>query len=797
MPWDSSAPKTEELNATSVKWDSAPPTNIELGIKDQVRNDNGSDVSQYVQEGDTLSGEQPYSLSPQTAFKVLETIDKYTGAPIRKFITEKVSGQNLEKAPTGKEQAAMMGLSTDEYGIPGIDSISVSPAGVAGVGLEVLQDPLLIGGLAIKGAKGLKAGVNTLLSGEQLTKSSANASAMAGANAEARSAAGVAQEAAQLGNSKAGVNSNITLGGGEQSVKTQFSPFEVKPPQSLKELESWKPPQNLGKMQSQRRLGEIEKIVPDLEVKPLRYHYDMLENPKSMRALKNTFENLTSPQKYQVASYNLSMLDDAQRKAVDTIESISKTPIRDVPDQGTVLINQVKDRYKNQKEVLKPYFEKLKKVGPIDKNSISDLKIAIAQNTKVSSLLSQDELGNVILKPNTTKTGLSDAEYRAIKRIFNDLDGKVTFQEMQKMRDYLRKQIDPMNPAMTEELQKVRSVLLDKLEDIGEKKVPQMREVFKRYAINERAVDDIEDIIGGKIETLNSMYAANPDKIINKVLSNPNYQEIVKGYIGPDAYSEMLASYVWQGFKNSIDQVKGFAPEKFRNFLKKNENVLSRSLGQEQFSRLSALADHGYLARRFLDEVNMSGTAESILSALKPGSFTQEILQKGPVAATKQQIYSSVLNKQKQSQAAKVMNEALAGSNANASANSSSSMAQKIYNNVRENYPKALDKFSVANLAKFQAGASTGRGALQGLSSDSENKKGKEKWANDGFNKLMEHSSSLPFKSKLENNKDQLLKDPKNKDLLVQASDLKPGSKAMDRILAQLEKRIASNERQK
>lgn len=757
---------------------------------------NNSDMSQYFQEGDPLKGEPSYSLTPEAASKFLETVDKYTGAPIRKFVTEKVSGKALEKAPTGKEQAMMMGLSDQEYNVKGAPWLSASPAGAVGVGLELLQDPFVIASLASKGLKSVGSGLKSALTGEQAAEATAKAAA------GAKSVVDVAQEASQMGKANASASSSVSLGGGNQTVKTQFSPFEIKAPQSLKELEAWEPPKNIGKMQAQRRLGEIEAIVPDLEVKPLNYHYAMLENPKSMRALKNNFENLTSPQKYKIATYNLSMLDDAERKALETIESISNAPFKSIPDQGNSLINKVKDVYKTQKDVLKPYFEKLKKAGPLNKKQVSDLKVAIAQNSKAGPLIDIDESGNMLLKPNTTKTGLSDKEYDALKRVFNDLDGKVTFQEMQRMRDFLRKQIDITNPAATEELQNIRKILLDQLEFIGQKKVPQMRDVFKDYAINERNLDNIENIIGGKIESLDSMYSANPDKIVGKILSNPNYQDIVKSYIGDDAYNEMIKSYLNLGFRKSFDNVKGFMPQNLRAFLKQNENVLLKSIGEEQYQRLSALADHGYLARRFLDEVNPSGTAESLLSALKPGSFTQEVIQKGPVSAVKQKVYSSVLNKQKQIQSAKAVNEALAYGSAEAGARSSSSASQKIFQGIKDNLPQSIKNINLNDLIKAQAGASSGRSVLNNnpkllMQSDSDTKKGKEKWANDGFDKILQHSNDTSFLDLIKVNREKLFSDPKNKELLIQASDLKPGSKAMEKVVSKIKSKIAVNERSK
>lgn len=95
------------------------------------------------------------ALSGEALVKLMELYDENLNAPIRKFITEKLSNKKLEKAPTGKEQAEMLGLSSKERKIPGTN-IGVSPAGAAGLGLEIVQDPMLTIGAASKLGKLLK-----------------------------------------------------------------------------------------------------------------------------------------------------------------------------------------------------------------------------------------------------------------------------------------------------------------------------------------------------------------------------------------------------------------------------------------------------------------------------------------------------------------------------------------------------------------------------------------------------------------------------------------------------------------
>lgn len=64
--------------------------------------------------------------------------------------------------------------------------------------------------------------------------------------------------------------------------------------------------------------------------------------------------------------------------------------------------------------------------------------------------------------------------------------------------------------------------------------------------------------------------------------------------------------------------------------------------------------------------------------------------------------------------------------------------------------------------------------------------KGPAKWANDGFDKLIDHTDDKKTQDVLTKNKSSMLADPKMKKLLISASDLKPGSKAMESVLTKI-----------
>ncbi len=691
----------------------------------------------------TPPNERPwYSVDPKNLvpgfFKglqnVAQTYDEYTGAPIRKFVTEAVMGKDLEKAPTGAEQAKMLGASDTSYkeswGVPSYLGGDVSPADIYGFGLEMVQDPFVI-------ASGVKTAYNAA---KPVVKSIANTASSA-INAGSKNAAkNIAKEATE---------------------ETMTTAFKFKAPESLDELRKWKPSYDAGQMPGKQRLEQIVQTVPDIETKPLKYHFDMMDNPKSMKELKLRFENLPTADAKKIAQYNKQIVDESTSKIKSTVSSYVGNDPRSLPDAGSEFIGAVKDKYHSEKDILGPLFEEVQKRAPVlNKTDSHDLIVALGENSHIGKLLDQSsETGRFYLKPNAPRTGLSDTEHKVLSRVIDDLNDGMSFSEIQKTREFLRKAIDPTNPAASAEIGKVRSVMLGQLEDMAQKIDPEIGKTFKAYAINEKSRESIEKIIGGRVETFDAMYAANPEKVVQKVFSNPNHSKIVSEYIGQDKMREMVGSYIQNGIDKATDSARGFSPEKFKSWLKRNENFLNSNVPSATKDRLFALSDYGYYGKRFLDEVNPSGTAASLQAMIEPTEFLQRVKTKGLVDATVGEV-ANKLHDAKKSFSAKSELDKLLKPN---------EMKQK------------TRLMSLDDAGKIAKAATLPKIALR-----EEKQKGSEKWASNGFDRLQSFADSqndLELSYVL----NQLDKNDKQvKTLLISASDFKPGTKGFNKVVEQL-----------
>lgn len=97
----------------------------------------------------------------------------------------------------------------------------------------------------------------------------------------------------------------------------------------------------------------------------------------------------------------------------------------------------------------------------------------------------------------------------------------------------------------------------------------------------------------------------------------------------------------------------------------------------------------------------------------------------------------------------------------------------------------------VANVLQMipRSSASSSSAALPAVASDAQ-KKGSDKWASDGFDKVIQHETDPNKIQKFKEMRAKLLSDMNAKRLFISASDLKPGSKAMDKIVDQINSQI-------
>lgn len=176
--------------------------------------------------------------------KAGEALDSVTGAPIRKAVTELATGKKLDKAPSGSEQAGMMGVSDEPYktqqaeppkslsdvgsgsimsnalgGVNQLAGTKISPRDVVGLGLGAAQDPLLaageIGGALKLAGKAGASKLGLLKRFETLPKGNAEQIAQAAERLGVEPTAGMLSKNADIGNLESSLSQQPTVAGGK------------------------------------------------------------------------------------------------------------------------------------------------------------------------------------------------------------------------------------------------------------------------------------------------------------------------------------------------------------------------------------------------------------------------------------------------------------------------------------------------------------------------------------------------------------------------------------------------------
>lgn len=774
---------------------------------EQIAKDEWRPITRVAKDGTTykkVGADQwaPAEQAPEKELGLLEKLDSYTGAPTRAAIGAAQDGKNPlsaftgawgedpAKAPTGRQIMTKAGVSDEQTkGLTAQQQMEFDKKNQPGLYAQNIKNPNYYQdkGPGLSDAQVLGAGVDAVadwtnaalpaagLVGKALSKGAPIAKEALAA-AKSATTARMAQKAEAGAEAAAKVAAEVK--GGGLSVEQGGKLFDVKAPQSLEELRTWKPEANAGELVGKSRLQQIEKSVPDLQTKPLKYHYDMMENPKAMKELKLKFENLPTKDAKQIAAYNLGMVNESASKIKNTVAELAGGEARSLGDAGNEFIDAAKTRYTSEREALGPMFEQIQsRASQMNQTAGRDLIQGIGANSKLGQLIKEDvKTGRLALSKNTPRTGLSDSEHSMLARVIDDLNDGMSFKEVQDTREFLRKAIDPANPGASSEIQKVRSILLGQLESMAGKLGDDVGKTFKAYAVNERSREGVEKIIGGSIDSLDKMFAANPEKVVQKIFSNPNYTKVVSDYVGPEQMKRMSAAYIQQGIDKATDSAKGFSPEKFRTWLKSNGTFLKANVDPKTAERLNALADYGYFGKRFLDEVNPSGTAASILNGLEAKSFMQKIRQDGITSTIIGEVGSRANAAVNQRSAIRSVNEAMG-------APKKPGLIDKI-NDIK--VPDVGLKGKAVNAQRASVGSRFLKPSEASAVAEEKDRgpapKGPEKWAADGVAKLdgAVDAELLAIAAK----------DPQGKRLLMEASDLKPGSKAMNALAARIKQKF-------
>lgn len=317
--------------------------------------------------------------------------------------------------------------------------------------------------------------------------------------------------------------------------------------------------------------------------------------------------------------------------AIKSVVTDGSKVVEDAVEGGKKAIDAFTKQYQEEKSALAPVFEKLKTFET--KDPFNHLPQVITKLTDTLPNVARmfdtaaEEIGAI--KPYKSNMGLDRATYNAVKDVVESLKEPAFLEDLMNIRKGMSQHVDVL--AQGEAPAQIRALKASMMEYIqaeaekvgalnGENSI---REVFKRYAINEQERQVIEKNFGASVgsQEFGSISKIKPEKILDNIFRDTASVNAAKNILGPEKFNEMLANYL-AGERAWATKDGVFSSNKFGTFLKNKADVLNEAF-KENPTALQKIRDVNVVSRILPDSpsINPSGTAKTLWGTLKAHSI--------------------------------------------------------------------------------------------------------------------------------------------------------------------------------
>lgn len=313
-----------------------------------------------------------------------------------------------------------------------------------------------------------------------------------------------------------------------------------------------------------------------------------------------------------VNNYEAIQKGELVNKTDSTIGDLSPEvePTGDAVQGGKQAIQAFTDQYQSEKQDLAPLFQSLKTLpvqGDLLPESVTRMTNAVPGLANMFDASGPD----IAIRPYKTAWGIDKATYNAAKEAVDGLQGETpSLQTLWNVRKGLDQHIDVLAQGQApREIRSLKSALMDQMQDATGN--PNIRDAFKRYAINEQQRQVIEQSFGASVGTpeFGQISKVKPEFVGDNIFGNTATTQAAKNILPPDKFNTVLANWISEARKNATTD-GAFSGNKFGTFLKKNQDALGVAF-QDQPESLQRLKDLNTITRIFPDaqKANPSGTA--------------------------------------------------------------------------------------------------------------------------------------------------------------------------------------------
>lgn len=291
------------------------------------------------------------------------------------------------------------------------------------------------------------------------------------------------------------------------------------------------------------------------------------------------------------------------------------------------------DQYQNEKEAAGKLVGEAKSIDTQGVDHLHGVSNAmIESNPELGKMLQVTQKG-VTVKPYNTGMGFTEQTHTAIKKAIDALqENPQDFKTLFNVRKGLGNNVNLLasDKDTPSEILNLKKTFMDYMQNVVGEHAPQLREPFKRYAINEQNRNVIEKIFGASVGNAENGIKSkvNPETIIDDMFSDSSSIDAAKKLLPKEKYNHLLGNWISQAREAATDlETNVFSSKKFATFLKKKAPQLETAFSDnpEQLQRLHDLTT---IAKIIPDAapVNPSGTAKTIIGALKGSTSTPDAL---------------------------------------------------------------------------------------------------------------------------------------------------------------------------
>ncbi len=368
---------------------------------------------------------------------------------------------------------------------------------------------------------------------------------------------------------------------------------------------------------------ELETPVHELQLESL--------NGQSPRDLYKTALEMPGKEGDALRSYEALQKNELNYHTDKTIEAMSPgvKPTSDAVEGGKRAIDTFTKQYTEEKGLLAPAFEELKKLETPD--PFNHVPGVIAKFEEAVPGISRmfDATGEELkINPYSSAWGIDRATYNAAKEAVEALKEPAFIKELVNIRKGLDQNVDILAKGdAPREIMAMKARMMDYIQEQVAKSsgsdVNNVRELFKKYAINEQQRGVIEKSFGASVGSpeFGQISKIKPENISDNIFRNTATVDAAKNILPPEEFKKMLAN--WLSEQKALVTDKGvFSSQKFATFLKRNQDALKVAFDDNP-EALQRLHDLTNVSRILPDSVsiNPSGTAKTLLGILKAHSI--------------------------------------------------------------------------------------------------------------------------------------------------------------------------------